>query len=323
MNPPFSPLQEWVPFRLYFNHDSPRVKWLYVGTKSFTEPFFDQTIGKCQQHDYNSRRFSGYSDLSILKEWSLGLDVAQPAAFIFHISRCGSTTLSQLLAIPTPHIVLSEVPFFDDLLRLPYKNDHTTDAGILAAAIHFYSQRRKGGEANVFVKTDSWHIFFYEELRSLYPNVPFFLLYRSPDEVLRSLQKKPGMQSVPGLIEPDILGLTPEKAAGINYYDYPVVMLEQLLAAFIRVAHNDQNAHLVNYTQGMVNIVDKVLQSCNLSVSAADKQLMHDRASFHGKYPGQHFNEPEMPAMADPKLTRVAELYEVLEQLRWQKEVQD
>ncbi|WP_423146566.1 hypothetical protein [Rubrolithibacter danxiaensis] len=86
-----------------------------------------------------------------------------PSAIIFHISRCGSTLLSQLLSLTEQSIVLSEVPFIDELLRLCYSDNEygqTEIADFLTAALKFYGQKRYEQEKYLFIKTDSWHIFY-------------------------------------------------------------------------------------------------------------------------------------------------------------------
>ncbi len=52
-----------------------------------------------------------------------------------------------------------------------------------------------------------------EKARKLYPQTPFILLYRQPGEVIRSQQKRRGMQSIPGLLEPEIFGFTKNEIA--------------------------------------------------------------------------------------------------------------
>src|SRR5258708_39765886 len=111
----------------------------------------------------------------MMKAWADGLDEIEPAAIIFHISRCGSTLISQLLATSEENVVLAEVPFFDDLLRLPFKEPGISEAMInelFLCAVKYYGQNCaepkgfvRGSQKRVFIKADRWHLFFYKQLR--------------------------------------------------------------------------------------------------------------------------------------------------------------
>ena len=144
-----SALTNWIPYKLSFKEDQPQCEWLYTNGKNFTEPFFDETISKCLQ--YNSHGRKSISSIDILPDWSTQVESVLPSAFIFHVSRCGSTLATQLLSLNDNNIVLSEVPFFDALLRSGKSN-------LLKDAIALYTSP-KNNRDRLFIKTDSWHIF--------------------------------------------------------------------------------------------------------------------------------------------------------------------
>ncbi len=313
-------LQNWIPHKLFFADQEPLCHWLYIGDKSFEEPFFADTIGACYQFPVNSKFIKTVSTVDILPEWSTTINSVEPAAFIFHISRCGSTLLSQLLAMDPGHIVLSEVPFFDELLRMHYQwpgtSFETTDKW-LQAAIKFYGQKRRGDERHLFIKADCWHIFFYERLRKLYPGTPFILLYRSPDEVLQSQQKRRGMQAVPGIVQPELMGLTLEKddAAFTDLDIYFSKVMEKLLEVFMQVAQKDERSLLVNYREGMLPVVKKMAAFAEVNLSPVMLQQMEERSQYHGKYPGQPFAK-EASAGSPGFLKKCREYYYQLEEKR-------
>src|SRR6185369_1629606 len=43
-------LEGWVPLRLIWRNGQPSLDWGFVGTRRFTDSFFEQTIGRCLQH---------------------------------------------------------------------------------------------------------------------------------------------------------------------------------------------------------------------------------------------------------------------------------
>jgi hypothetical protein len=313
-------LKEWIPYKLIYPDNQPACEWLYLDEIPFTEPFFNDTIMDCRSRPVNQRKPKVASSLDVLPQWSPAMDHVQPSAFIFHVSRCGSTLLSQFLSLDPSHIVLSEVPFLDELLRMPFDKEHHSPEVVeewFQWAVPFYGQRRNGKEQHLFIKTDCWHIFFYERLRRLYPDVPFILLYRSPDEVLRSQQQRWGMQAIPGMVQFPIMGLEFEEGhpALCDLSLYFSMVLEKILQAFTEVVQKDKKTMLVNYKQGMVNVVQEMMQFANMPVSDQLLQQMSERSKYHGKYGGQLFTG-EPPADESEYLKGCWKWYEELERLR-------
>lgn len=303
-----SALANWIPYKLSFSEDGPYCEWLYTGNEDFTEPFFDDTIAKCRQ--YNNRGYKSISSLEVLLPWSREVESIPPSAFIFHVSRCGSTLASQLLALDSSNIVLSEVPFFDALLRAGSRTQQ-----LLKAAIAFYAPV-KNEKKRLFIKTDSWHIFFYKQLRELYPQTPFILLYRRPDEVMRSQQKRSGMHAIPGLIEPALLGFTENEVQQMDQNEYLGRLLEKYFQAFEHMLSTDDLAIPVNYNEGPIAMIKKIAAITGMPVGFEEMERIKDRALYHAKYPAQVFSEA---AISDPvpAWCRAAyERYEALERRR-------
>ena len=316
MNKP-SPIAGWIPIKLYPEDESLLCRWLYVGDNDFTEPFFDETISVCRRLPENGHLKRSMSTTDVLVDWQKEIDEVEPTAFIFHISRCGSTLISQMLGIQPSNIILSEVPFFDDLLR--YGKKHDCMPAILPqlkAAVALYGANRSGKYKQLFIKTDSWHIHFYKKLRALYPAVPFFLLYRKPDEVLRSQQKKRGMQAIPNLLEADIFGFDKVKISTMPLDEYMGMVVESYLTGFLNILQNDKAAFAINYHDGAMQVVNTIASVTNLQITDETKLLMQTRAGFHAKFPEQVFSE-EMPEEQIPDfLKKSFELYDKIEQIR-------
>ena len=282
-------LKSWVPWKL----SNSQCEWLFTGNRKFTEPFFDDTVLVCRNLDENRKHYKVISELEMLPEWADDTNTLIPSVIIFHVSRCGSTLLSQLLALDETHIVLSEVPFFDALLRLPYK-EHAIETKIacnyLNAAIKYYGQKKSGNEKYLFIKSDSWHLHFYAQLRALFPSAHFILLYRNPLEVIQSHQKQRGMQSVPGIIEPAVFGFS-KNIDEPNLDIYLANVLTGYFRVMIEITKNDPLALPVNYKEGMNNILKKVTAFTGLPVTKEIEERITDRSRFHAKHPHQLFTE--------------------------------
>lgn len=313
-------LQQQFPYRLLKN-DPLICEWLQNDAHPFAEPFFDETISRLKYSPDNRRKFRMLAHIDMLEEWASTTEKRHPAAIIFHISRCGSTLFSQMLSTQLKYMVLAEVPFFDELLRLPFKNNtiSKTKAGSLFdAALQAYIQASYIRPEKLFIKADSWHLHFHETLRILYPGVPFILLYRHPMEVLRSQQRRRGIQSVPGMIEPGVFGFSEDMP---GYYDLDKYMSDVLQSYFekmIRFA-GDPNSILINYNEGPMAGLEKILSATGISLPAAALKKMEDRAGFHGKYPGQLFLKESLHDTAYPFMLKNIELYQQLDAIRLAK----
>ncbi len=298
--------------------------WLNTNNNTFTEPFFHETIGKIRS-SLKGHWLNSVSDLEMLKIWAEDMEAVAPTAFIFHVSRCGSTLLTQLLSTNEQNIVLSEVPFFDSLLRAPYQPTRVSKQEayiLLKAAFKFYGQKRTGNEKHLYVKLDSWHINFYQELRALFPDVPFIMLYRKPNEVLDSHRKLRGMQAVPTVIEPEIFGFTSEDLTVNNLDAYLAKVLERYFEKFLEAAEHDPLSMLLNYNEGIATMINRLAAFTGIEFN--DRQLadMQERSKFHSKFPDQVFNE-DRGQQIPPYLEKVMALYEQTEQKRLIVKVQD
>eukprot|EP01037_Dinobryon_pediforme_P007419 gene7419-7483_t len=203
------PLHNWIPYQIAkIENECLQCKWLNTFNLPYLEPFFDETISQCRYADPNIGKYSSVSDITVLEQWAAGLNCLTPDVIIFHVSRCGSTMVSQLMGLNPANISLAEVPFFDDILRLPYRNkdlDKSSAIALLNAAFKFYGQKRTG----------------------VYPDVPFVFLYRSPNEVLSSHKKRHGMQTVPGLLDAELFGLNTADVTDLDVSSNELSLMEE------------------------------------------------------------------------------------------------
>ena len=307
-------LKSWVPYKLYSEH----CEWLYTGEKKFTEPFFGDTISACKSLPENCNRYKAASSLPMMVTWANQIDALAPTAIIFHVSRCGSTLVSQLLGLDDANIVLSEVPFFDALLRLAYKKQHPEAKTIddyFAAAIKFYGMKKTGKEKHLFIKTDSWHLHFYEQLRKLFPHTPFILLYRNPFEAALSQQRQRGMHAVPGVIEPAVFGFAKDKKPGPSLDIYMAEVLESYFKKMIAIVQSDALVLAVNYAEGISTIMKKIIDFASLDISQKRDELFKERGRFHAKYPHELFIEKNEPVATPDYMLAVIQLYNRLKAL--------
>jgi hypothetical protein len=308
-------LTNWIPYKLKIQEQEVLVNWLYVGHKRFSEPFFDETISKCLGLEFNSKGFMVQTSLEFMIEAAETVNAVEPTAFIFHVSRCGSTLLAQMLDQEPSHIVLAEVPFFDDLLRLPYKTKLAPAllSEAFPAAIRIMGQRRTGTEQKLFIKLDSWHLFFYSFLQQLYPDVPKVFLSRRPLEVLRSHRKHRGMQAAPGVIEPQVFGF-PEDRQFTDLDEYTGLVLERYFEVLNQLAETRQSGLFLDYESGATAMFRELSSYLKLDLSPEIKEQAIARSDFHSKFPDKPFAEVPAEEPLPAYLFRANALYESLKE---------
>jgi len=209
-------LHNWFPVTLSSSPDG--IWWRHVAGKRFTDPFFADTLATID----HQQRLTCHTPLTTLETLPSGI---QPTAFIFHISRCGSTLLTQLLASLPQCIVMSEPPVLDAFLR-HVEPSQTGCESILQGLINALGQQRFDDEQKLFIKLDSWHLCHLPLIRRAFPNTPCLFLYRQPNEVLNSHRRQRGPQMIPGWMDATQLHLDSRPLLPTDFDGYCVKVLE-------------------------------------------------------------------------------------------------
>lgn len=306
----------FVPSKLIVNNNEIRFRWTYTGTKRFTEPFFSESLLACKNFPENRSRTE--TSVQQLLNVSEKVDAVKPTAFIFHISRCGSTLLTQMLSTDEKCIVLSEAPLLDAILGLKFTHpeiyDEESADRLFKASLRIYAQRANGNETHLFIKCDSWHTMFHEQIRRCYPDVPVFLLYRSPMEVVRSQARMPGMHAVPGVISPLLFGFDPQ--AELSQDAYLGKILECYFEAYKEIIKKDPAAFLLSYHEGAETMLDHIIKHTGYTTDDKSKIAIRERARYHSKYPGQLFSEQQEKEQVPQWLLKANELFQEFEEKR-------
>ena len=238
-------LRQWLPYELKLADGEWTMMWIFVGDYHFNEPFFDETINQLKIIKGGSRFLSSTS-LATFANLVPPLKVLPITSFIFHVSRCGSTLLSQALAVDQNNIVIPEAPLFDQILRMKEHDDisNTIIEEIFIKAVNWYGQNRSGNYQQYHIKLDSWHVHFYDQLRNMFAGVPFYFLTRAPLAIIKSHIKRRGIHTIPGYINSALLGvaLGDKHFQDFNYYTEEV--LANFYAANLSVL---QQEHRLNY----------------------------------------------------------------------------
>ncbi len=237
----------WLPIRTWLRDGEWRVDWCWFGEQRLTQPFYRDEVDLALRLPFN-QAFRRDTPLTTLLDWRAASPGLAPSAFIFHASRCGSTLLAQMLARLDSHIVLSEPPPLDQLLRSHYGSSlHGAEqAAAIDAMLSALGQCRDGRASRLAVKLDAWNLYELPLLRRCFPDTPWLFLYRDPLEIAASHLQQPGMHMVPGLLGESPLNLADESPTPREEF------IARRLGRLLQVAiehHRQYGGLLLNYSE--------------------------------------------------------------------------
>lgn len=283
-------LAGWVPIRIYWKEGQPLVDWCWVGTRRFTEPFFDHTIDSCLRLPFTSL-FRPQTPMNMLRQRFEVEPGLQPQGLIFHMSRCGSTLVSQMLAAQPKNVVISEAGSIDAVLRARFKDRELTDerrADWLRWIVSALGQPRNGDEKSLFLKLDSWSVLDLPLIHRAFPGVPWIFLYRNPVEVLVSQLARRGAHMVPGAIEPELFGMNNIEVFQMRPEEYCARVLARICEAAIDY-HRNCEGMMINYEQLPEIVWGRVLHFFGVERSDAHIITFERVAKDDAKNPGLRF----------------------------------
>ena len=316
-------LAGWTPIRIYWQGRQPMVDWCYTDDARFADPFFDQTIERVLRKPFQLL-FRHQTPLEVLGELGEAEPEVRPTGFIFHMSRCGSTLVSQMLAALPQNIVISEASPIDSVLRANWRDRHITDEERitwLRGLVSAFGRRTSGREEHLYIKFDSWHTLCLDLVRRAFPDVPWIFIYRDPVPVMASHRRMAGAQMIPGNLDPGFLGIEIAALADMSLDEYCVRVLERICSAAL--AHHDRAARFYNYRQLPAIVWSDLLDHFHVAYRAAELERMREVTRFDAKNPTLPFaddtaakNRAATPGMRDLAERRLLPLYKQLESVR-------
>lgn len=294
----------WCPFRYGVDADGPHVSWTRLGDRRLREPFFNDTLTSLFQMPFN-QAFRQRTPLSFLREMYVQAPGVPATGFIFHISRCGSTLVSQMLASLARSIVVSEAPPLDLVLRSPASEPERVEA--LRWMVNAFAQRRFDEERDFFVKFDSWSILDLPIIKKAFPEVPWIFMYRNPIEVMVSNARMPGAQLIPGAIKSIFPRLSLEETLMMGFEE----RLARTIAAFCDAAleaKDDPKGLLVNYSELPQAVTGRIARHFQLDFDAEELRALEDASRRDAKEPSLKFSSDSerKRSEASPRLREAA-----------------
>jgi hypothetical protein len=265
----------WVPYRVRFKNGAATTTWVYLGAERLVDPFMHHTVARLERREgWPERRttltpeaLAAAAAVTASTETLPGLE---PAVFVLHCSRCGSTLLCNALrAVGTTSVVAEPGAVNDLLLHLTATDmssgTRTEAESLLQPLCTALTHQRCGDEQRVVIKSSSWNVLaLRSQLRRAWPNTPWIFVFRDPVEVSVSQLRDPsGWMSLRtsnpsaaaqmfGVQESDLADMSPEQWCALvlaKFYEAAVVAAEEdprrclLLGAWPSLARNVSATH--------------------------------------------------------------------------------
>ena len=255
------------------------IDWALVDAP-FADPFFETTAERAMQHPFNLA-FGRRTPLAALDALHAKAPGVAPAGFVFHMSRCGSTLIAQMLARLSATTVLSEPQPLDALLRLRGRVDDDTLIGWLRAMVSALAQPRNA-ERRLFVKWHAWHVLELPFIARAFPGVPWVFVFREPRAVLRSQARSRGAETILGTIDPVYLGLGYDTGSAMPPDEYAARVVAAFCEAALRCAGTGRSA-FVEYAALPDAVFSHLLDFFGVRAGAADAERMRQVAAVDTK----------------------------------------
>lgn len=302
-----------IPERLLLEGGEARVRWIPSDGARFTEPFFEDTLRRLRRLRSCGRNGEVVTDVDV---WDRPAPAPRPDGVVFHVSRCGSTLLSRMLATLPGSVVISEAPVIDDIVRAHHCDERIgRDRRIawLREAVAALAEAVDGSPERLFIKLDCWHLFELELIRSAFPDTPLLFVYRHPLEVLVSLMRVPSLLLVRDTVTPAQLGMTATERDALSREE----LVAATLGAFYRTA-TGHRAHVIPVAyDALPDFVWTAMPGC--SFSPGDIEALREASKRDAKDPRRTFTPDgaDKRREADPTVRAASERWAEPEYRRW------
>ena len=268
----------WTPIHIFRSTPQPEILWSRLGTSRFDDPFFTQTVGTALNRPLPKllQRTTSLDELVAASEREPAVD---PLGFIFHVSRCGSTLISQMFARLPLIITISEAyPLMDatDDPRLSVGDRRRA----FRALVRLYGRNVNGTETGSVFKLGLREIFAWRMIAEIFPHVPRLVLHRDPVEVLVSNLTTPCEAAFPGVIAAELLGPSPQPI--VSHEDYTMFVFSRIYAAALDAARAPGSL-VLDYTALPDAVENRIAPHFGIPLTDADRTAMRSASRINAK----------------------------------------
>ena len=286
------PMQgDWLPARAALHPTGLYFSLREIRPAELQDPFMQETIARLPARE---------SVVQIAREdVGKGSVGTGPAGIVFHVARCGSTLVSQLLKQHVGVVAYAEPLPVNEILLPPHKWPRPELVAALRSLGAAFSRHAR---KPYVLKLTSWNTLFCDLVAEAFPDTPWLLCLRDPLEVAVSLIRQPAgwiWNDTGGSAAPFAKHVDPEGRCKTRE-EY----LARIFGAFCDAATrlNPSRGRLVKYETLPEAVWESVAPLFGLEVDGAARKRMVDAARANAKAP---VSKPESFA-ADSAAERAA-----------------
>jgi hypothetical protein len=264
---------DWLPARAALHPSGLYFSLREIRPAELQDPFMQETVTRVPARE---------SVVQIARaDVGRGTAGTGPAGIVFHVARCGSTLVSQLLKQHVGVVVYAEPLPVNEILLPPQKWPRTE----LAAALRSLGAAFAGHARKPWVlKLSSWNTLFCDVVAEAFPATPWALCLRDPLEVAVSLLREPAawMFQDGSPAAPFAKVVDPEAAARTRE-EYVARLYGAFCEAALRL--DPARGRLVDYAALPKAAWESVAPHFGLAVDAPARARMREAAGMNSKAP--------------------------------------
>lgn len=171
---------DWLPARAALHPTGLYFALRDIRAAELQDPFMQETIARVPARE---------SVVQVARaDVGKGATGTAPGGIVFHVSRCGSTLVSQLLKQQVGVVVYAEPLPVNEILVPPHKWPR---AEVVAALRSLGAAFARHARKPYVLKLTSWNLLFCDLVAEAFPESPWVLCLRDPVEVGVSLLRQP------------------------------------------------------------------------------------------------------------------------------------
>ncbi len=264
---------DWLPARAALHPTGLYFALRDIRPAELQDPFMQETIARVPARE---------SVVQVARtDVGKGAAGTSPAGIVFHVARCGSTLVSQLLKQHVGLVVYAEPMPVNEILLPPHKWPRTdTVAALRSLGAAFARHARKP----YVLKLTSWNTLFCDVVAEAFPDSPWVLCLRDPVEVGVSLLRQPAGWVWDGAmpVAPFAKHIDPESQAR-SREEYVARLFAVLCTAASRL--DPARGRLVDYSTLPAAVWETVAPHFSQPVDRAVQAHMRAAAAMNAKAP--------------------------------------
>jgi len=279
----------WLPTRTVQSQDgTPAFDWVWFGPHRHSRPFFEEDVRRAEAMPFNWL-FRVRTGLQALIS-GYGSEPEVPLkGLIFHMSRCGSTLLSQMYASVPDSLVSSEPEPLGGVIqwiRLA-KVDQESAITVMRAIVAALGRDSGTGAKYHLIKAEAWNAHSIALFRNAFPSVNWVFLYRNSIEVLVSLLRQPAIHTVENLMPREMVELNDEEPRSRE--EFAALVVAKIGKSIITHQHLGGGL-VIAYPDIIDAATTSIPAHFGLTLDADAIQLMAEASKRDSKEPYQGFN---------------------------------